>query len=652
MLITKVCEFCGEEFQTTSGTKKFCDRPHFDTCIVCGERFEVPYSRLGAADRSRTCSAKCRKQLRQETCLGRYGGVAPAASAEVQAKMKATTFKRYGVEHGAQSEAAKEKTKQTTLERYGVEYYTQTDEYKQQMQKYWNDDVWKANLYAKSYESYRQQHGEAIGFANPEIQDKIRQTCLEKYGQTSYSKTEEFLQKISATNQQKYGVDYTFQSEEIRNKGRQTSIQRYGTEYPMQNPAVLEKTRTTNLEKYGSENYMTSEAGRQKFAQAMKDKYGVSAYSQTSAWKAQRMSDPTKLEEFLAFDLDPKDYIKSHWSEPPSLLDVCAAVGVGTEAVGLRLQRAHCVEMVAYVLSTMEHEVLGFLKSIVPETEIIVNTKQVITPYELDIYLPQYKLGIECNPTSTHNSSINVFDHSAAPTAPSYHAMKSKLCEDKGIFLYHIFGPDWTHRRPVIESMLKNILGASEQRVYARKTEVKDVDATIAYEFLEKNHRQGGVQSKIRLGLYYQDELVALMTFGAMRGTIGADHTSENCYELVRFCNKLDTNVVGGASKLFKHFLTEYRPDEVRSFSDIAHTRGNLYRQLGFSQLHTNQPGYVWVDSLTDIAYHRVNAQKQNLKKFLKDDSIDLNQTEREIMIAHGFLQLYDSGTITWTWTK
>ena len=114
----------------------------------------------------------------------------------------------------------------------------------------------------------------------------------------------------------------------------------------------------------------------------------------------------------------------------------------------------------------------------------------------------------------------------------------------------------------------------------------------------------------------------------------------------------LNTSVVGGASKLFKHFIRIYNPKRIRSFSDRAHTKGTLYSNLGFIELRRSDPGYVWVNLATDKAYNRVNSQKQNIKKFLQDDSIDLTQSEKQIMEAHRFAQVFDSGTITWQWTS
>lgn len=133
---------------------------------------------------------------------------------------------------------------------------------------------------------------------------------------------------------------------------------------------------------------------------------------------------------------------------------------------------------------------------------------------------------------------------------------------------------------------------------------------------------------------------------------MGTDNTDlTDCWELSRFCSKLNHTVVGGASKLLSFFKDNYHPTKIRSFSDQAHTKGKLYETLGFTKIRTSDANYVWVNIYDDKAYHRINAQKKNIKQFLHDDSIDLNNTEKQIMIEHGFVQVFDSGTITWEWS-
>ena len=134
--------------------------------------------------------------------------------------------------------------------------------------------------------------------------------------------------------------------------------------------------------------------------------------------------------------------------------------------------------------------------------------------------------------------------------------------------------------------------------------------------------------------------------------SISSSTDSNIQYELVRFCNKLNTSVVGGASKLFKYFVQNYSPSKIVSYSDYARTSGNLYSMFAFSYVRLSQPGYVWVDTRNDTAYNRMNAQKSNISRFLNDDKIDLSMTENDIMVSHGYVKVYDSGRKVWLWSN
>jgi hypothetical protein len=128
---------------------------------------------------------------------------------------------------------------------------------------------------------------------------------------------------------------------------------------------------------------------------------------------------------------------------------------------------------------------------------------------------------------------------------------------------------------------------------------------------------------------------------------------TENTWELSRFCSLLNTSVVGGASKLFKYFCRNYDYDTIISFSDRAHTRGTLYKILGFQKKNTSEPNYVWVNMKDDTYYNRVACQKRNLRKLFNEPDLDIeNQTEKQIMMTHGYVQVFDSGTIRWEYTK
>jgi len=449
---------------------------------------------------------------------------------------------------------------------------------------------------------------------------------------------------------EEYGVEHYSQTDEFKEKFKQTSLAKYGTEWPTQNEAIRAKTAQTCLERYGADNYLKSEEGKQYARNRMNEIYGETWFSRTAIWKQSMIKEVQNLDEWMTFISHPNKYISDNFDHKPTYREVANRIGVRVDTVCDFACRKGLLDRFAKYRSTMEAEVCDFLKELGVKSH--TRDRQIIAPLEIDIVVDDYNLGIECNPTVTHNSSI-CDPWGGPPKTHGYHQIKTKQCEANGIFLFHIFGYEWEHKQSIIKSMLANLLGKNSTIIYARQCVVKEVSGADSFKFLDANHRQGAAQSSIRLGLYYQDELVSLMTFGKMRNSIGTGYDDlSDCYELIRFCSKLNTNVVGGASRLFKHFIKEVNPKRVRSFSDRAHTRGELYKKLGFTEVTRSSAGYVWVNVITNVAYHRTNAQKQNIQRFLNDPDIDLSQSENQIMETHGFVRVYDSGTITWEWRR
>ena len=116
-------------------------------------------------------------------------------------------------------------------------------------------------------------------------------------------------------------------------------------------------------------------------------------------------------------------------------------------------------------------------------------------------------------------------------------------------------------------------------------------------------------------------------------------------FEMLRFCNKLNTNVIGGASKLFKYFLKTYNPSQITTYADRSYSNGNLYKQLGFGFIHKTQPNYYYI--IDNIRYHRFNFRKDKLIR----EGFDSNKTEHEIMLERKIYRIYDSGNLKFIYT-
>ena len=255
--------------------------------------------------------------------------------------------------------------------------------------------------------------------------------------------------------------------------------------------------------------------------------------------------------------------------------------------------------------------------------KIIRNDRTILENKEIDIYLPERKLAFEFD---------GLFWHNELSKDSTYHVNKTNACEAKNIQLIHIFEDDWNYKIDIVKSRINSLLGLNE-RIFARKCEIKEVSYKDSELFLNNNHIQGNCISKYRYGLYYNNELISLMTFGKSRF---ADE-----YELLRFCNKLNINVIGGASRLFKYFLkNNSHVKSIISYADRCWSTGTLYKQLGFKYISTTKPSYYYI--INNIRQNRINFQKHKLVKA----GFDPNKTEHEIMLERKIYRIYDCGTL------
>jgi len=283
-------------------------------------------------------------------------------------------------------------------------------------------------------------------------------------------------------------------------------------------------------------------------------------------------------------------------------------------------------------ISRPEIEVREFLASL--GINYVVNDRKTLGGHEIDIFIPDKMIGIEFDGIRWHNELYK---------DKEYHLEKTLECSKHGVRLLHIFEDEWLYKKEIWMSMLKNILGISAEKIYARKCEVRTVSPMEKTSFLNDNHIQGNVNTAVNLGLYYNGELVSLMTFNKQRINLGGKKC-DGYYELSRFCSKLNTIVVGGASRLFRKFITEYKPLEVVSYSDRRWSLGNLYVMLGFDFSHFSRPNYYYV--VNDIRENRFKYRKDRLVA----EGFDPSKTEHEIMLERKIYRIYDCGTMVWKW--
>jgi hypothetical protein len=438
-------------------------------------------------------------------------------------------------------------------------------------------------------------------------QEKVKNTSLKNFGSEYYTQTKEYKKRYKETSLEKYGVEHSSQNEDIKNKGKRTSMERYGVDNPSKSQFIKDKIKNTFLEKYGVKNISELDYIKDKISKKsihfFKDNYNI-------------------------------DIIKYYKNEYYILCHECNNIyNINKKTLRNRLIGGYnpCTKCNTIMKQTSikEIELLQFIEKNYEHT-IISNSKDIIKPYELDIYIPDSNLAFEFNGVYWHNE-LNKED--------DYHYKKTDLCLEKGIQLIHIWEDDWIYKQDIVKSMILNKLGKTSNKIYARKCKIKEInDNKLIKEFLDNNHLQGFVGSKIKIGLFYENELVSLITFGNLRKNMNSISINKNDYEMLRFCNKLNTNVIGGASKLFNYFINNYKYNSIISYADRSHSNGNLYKQLEFKLQDITPPNYYYV--IDDIRHYRYNFRKDILIK----EGYDSNKTEHEIMLERKIYRIYNSG--------
>jgi hypothetical protein len=478
---------------------------------------------------------------------------------------------------------------------------------------------------------------------------KIKETCLKKFGTDNFSKTKEFIEKSKQTCLEKYGVEFSFQSENNKSKSKETNLKKYGCENPNQNESIQNKTKQTNLKKFGVDNVFKAQEIKEKIKKTNIEKFGVDhpmkninvktcvltkkhISTLSNVWDRIILTDPYSSPNFT------KDFFIENYNRNFEFEFICKKCGNIFTSKHYDGVHSRCKICYPNTSSIGEKELVDFIKSFY-NGEIVENSKNIISPYELDIYCPEKKIAIEFDGLYWHSSQIL----NTKTNGVTYHLVKTNMCKELGIQLIHIFEDEWNLKKEIVKSRIKNIFGFNDKIIYARKCTVEIITSNESFNFQNENHIQGALKSSINIGLKYDNELVALMTFGKNRISLGSK-SHDGCFELLRFCTKKGYHIIGGASKLLKYFENNFKPVKIISYADYRWSYGNMYKKLGFELKHISKPNYWYMNSDCLKRYHRFNFRKSVLCKKLK--KFDDNKTEKENMILNGYKTIYDCGNM------
>lgn len=425
---------------------------------------------------------------------------------------------------------------------YGCEKHSKADE-----QKFTNQ-IW----YSPDWGTHKGKQKSTN--TKEEIVAKAKQTKLERYGDSNFNNREQ----CKKTVQKIYGCDNVFQSTEIKEKATKTKLTKYG-DAAFTN---RKQAQQTCLKKYGATTYLGSNKN-------------------TNLYHNKNTCNNEYLKCFYN-----KDYLAKVLTELSE--QTCAALGTRLNIV--YSQARHLVEkfnltdiLVTYRgMSHYEQEIADYIGVDLCER----NNRTILNGKEIDIYIPSKKIGIEFDGTYWHSSLYK---------KRNYHIEKSKAAETAGIRLIHIWEYEWENPKMQnkIKLMLDIALGRVKNRVYARNCEIKQITNKEAVTLNEQVHLQGHRAAQVTYGLFYKGQLVQLMSFSHTRYNRNLEADTE--WEIIRGCPGSNNIVVGGVSKLLKHFISDYHPSKIFSYCDFNKFDGRSYLAAGMQFVDYTGPDMKWL---------------------------------------------------------
>ena len=301
-----------------------------------------------------------------------------------------------------------------------------------------------------------------------------------------------------------------------------------------------------------------------------------------------------------------------------------------------------CLHKSACQGSTDELVVKEYINTLLPN--VVITKSRILDGKEIDLYLPDYKFGIEFNGSAFHATLNGAYRN----VDKNLHRDKFLLAKKKDIHLLTIFDVDWWTNSDKIKSYIKFCLTKPKHKIYARNCHIEEIDKFVANSFCDNYHLQGhSVHGSINLGLYYKDTLVSVMCFGGIRLK---EHKAGE-YELHRYCVRDDYLVVGGASKLHKYFIKKYSPKYIRSYSDNDYFTGGIYHTLGYKYTKQSNQRYYWFLNGKELI--REKCQLKYLKKYypsLYTEAVSVNARNKEdyIMQKLNARKVYRCGNTLW----
>ena len=453
---------------------------------------------------------------------------------------------------------------------------------------------------------------------NPEARQKAKSTMLNKYGAPTTLQSTELKNRVNHTIKERYGVDNIQQNAEIKRKTVKTQKAKFGGKLAFNQPISYQHRHETIVKRYGSEKSF-GQCIKAKICDALEEQYGIrepinipeiAAKREKSMLENWGVVNPFESEVIRqkAQDTMEQIYGVRNASHSPELRDKAAETFKANHSESNRISLINQMFSDILTENNIEHEL-----------EFYLDGKW------FDFVLPQNRMLIEIDPTYTHNFHYN---HWGTPYPKDYQLTKTKIAETNNYMCIHIF--DWDELDKIIDLITpKTCIGA-------RKCELQEVSEAQSAEFLRINHLQNSCKGQeICLGLYYDDTLVEIMTFGKPR------YNTNYTWELLRLCTCRNYKIIGGASKLFKYAVKNYSLDNIISYCDRSKFQGQVYKNIGMTFSKFTEPNTIWSDGKKHITQNLLNSRGYDQ---LFNANYGKGASNEQLMLEHGWLPIGDCG--------
>jgi len=319
------------------------------------------------------------------------------------------------------------------------------------------------------------------------------------------------------------------------------------------------------------------------------------------------------------YDYSSVNYINNH----TNINIICPKHGEFLQIPNNHISKGYgCSKCSMNGISKQEKEVVNFTKTFYSD-EILENSRSIIGPKELDIFISAKKFAIEYN---------GLFWHSSQNIDKKKHLNKTNECLKKNINLFHIFSDEWANKQEIIKSMIKYRIGMVETKIHGRKCKLVYINKEEGKEFFINNHISGDNKAQIYIGLKYDNKLVSCLS---LKKPIQKKY-GDKVIEIARFANLINTTVNGGFQKLFKFakkFAKDNNFDSILTYADRRFGEGHVYLKSGLSYIGKTPIDYWYTNGKEREFRFKYRAQKEP------------KLTEKQVAENSGVYPIYGCGS-------